>query len=628
MSAHRPKIPWPDQATFWPPFTVPDLPGRPMPDLDAWPAFPMPWDDNLPGPTDMSRLLHRPAGVKGFIRIIDGHLATEEGERWRIWGQNLTTSAPLPPMHMAPVIARRLAKFGINCVRLHHIDHRWPDGILIRSGSGKPAPGIIVDGVAGRDQESTRALDPEAMARLDWFIACCKRNGIYIDLNLNVSRPFTVADGVKQVKWIGFGKALTYFDEQLILLQKEYTSHLLEHFNSFTGTRYADEPAIAIIELLNENSLLDYWAGRDSLRGEGRRPIAEVGDIPPAYAKELDRRWNAALAARYQDRHALYIAWEGDLGDYEDPLLGSVRRLRWADFSSASPQRFREEAAFYAQIERDFFLDMQAHLRSLGARQLIVGTSNFHHTWSSLPMLETNATLDVMDAHTYWQHPRFPSSGWARADWVIQNSPMVDDPDHASPTQLSRSAVEGRPLIASELNEPFPNDYAAEFIPIVAAYALLQDWDGLFWFAYGGGTEMQWKNGAIRSFFDMANDPVKMAETAIGALVFLRGDVRAAQKTIRRRYPHNYVLDSLRMQMPDDSQRPYWQPHQYDEGHPYWLPYLPGRLSLVHRTLISSFDAQELSPLPGEVDLPSGRIVSDTRELNWEQVPDDGRVLI
>ncbi len=52
---------------------------------------------------------------------------------------------------------------------------------------------------------------------------------------------------------------------------------------------------------------------------------------------------------------------------------------------------------------------------------------------------------------------------------------MVDAPDHSAPAQLSRSRVLGMPYIVSEINEPFPNDYAAEFIPILAAYGLLQD---------------------------------------------------------------------------------------------------------------------------------------------------------
>jgi hypothetical protein len=111
-------------------------------------------------------------------------------------------------------------------------------------------------------------------------------------------------------------------------------------------------------------------------------------------------------------------------------------------------------------------------------------------------------------------------------------------------------------------------------------------------------------------------------------LVFLRGDVQTARETVRRHYPHSYVIESLRTLMPDDSQRPYWQPFQYDERHPYWLPYLPGRLALVHRTVISDFCAEALSPAEGEVSLPPGDLKSDTGELTWEATPDDGCVLI
>ena len=106
---------------------------NPIPDHDVWPEFSMPWNDNLPGPTDMSFLLEKPAGAAGFIRNVDGHLATGDGRRWRMWGVNICTDMPLPPMDLAPVVARRLAKYGVNCVRLHAIDHRWPNGILMRA---------------------------------------------------------------------------------------------------------------------------------------------------------------------------------------------------------------------------------------------------------------------------------------------------------------------------------------------------------------------------------------------------------------------------------------------------------------------------------------------------------------
>lgn len=583
---------------------------KPMPDHNAWPEFTVPWDDNLPGPTDMSFLLDKPAGAKGFIQITDGHLAAGDGARWRIWGQNLCSSTPLPPMSMAPIIARRLAKFGINCIRLHHMDHRWPGGVLIRRTGRDSASGRR----RTRDSETTRALDPEAMARLDYFVFCCRENGVYIDLNLNVSRPFTSSDGVKQVEWMGYGKALTYFDPRLIFLQKEYAQQMLSHVNPFTGSRYADEPAIAIVELVNENSILESWVC-NRLRGEQTEPFGTWGDIPPAYGKDLDRLWNNWLTGKYTNRQELYDAWDSDLRDHENPVQGSVRRLRPEDFASASRGRFQDEATFYAEIERDYFQDMESFLRGeLGVKQIILGTSDHNHSINGQLHVQNNSVLGIIDGHCYWQHPRFPGRAWSRSEWLITNTPMVDASDHSAPAQLSRSRVKGMPYVVSEINEPFPNDYAAEFIPILGAYGLLQDWDGIFFFDYGGGSEERWKDSTIPSYFSVANDPMKMAETAIGALMFLRGDVQAAGKMIEQCMTHESVLESLRS-------RP-------DDRHPYSITHLLGRLALVHQTAIGDFRAEAISPGESEIALPETQIASDTGQLTWEDAPEDGRVLV
>ena len=585
-----------------------------MPDSDRWPAFALPSDDTTPGVTDMSHLLEKPAGATGFVRIVDGHLATGDGKRWRIWGQNLTRAAALPPMALAPVVARRLAKFGLNCLRLHHIDHRWPDGVLMRRQGRTPLPPRFRDAVQ-RDDEPTRALDPEAMARLDYFVHCCKKEGIYIDLNLNVSRPFTAADGVKQVDLIGYGKGLTFFDPQLITLQKEYAAQLLGHVNPYTGNRYAEEPAVAIVEMVNENSIVESWA-KGRLRGKQTEPFGTWGDIPSSYAEDLDRLWNDWLLRRYPDRQALSAAWDGDLREHEDAIKGSVRRLQPEDFAAASKGRFHDEATFYSEMERRFFQEMAAYLRGdLGVRQVIVGSSDHNHGMHNALHVYDNAVLGIIDGHCYWQHPRYGVEGWTGAEWSITNTPMVDDPDHSAVAQLSRSAVAGMPYMLSEINEPFPNDYACEFIPIIAAYGLLQDWDGLFIYDYGLNSDEARRDKAIQRFFSIGNDPVKMAETAAGALMFLRGDVRAAERTVERRLTRERLIESLRTDLPDDE-------------HPYAIPHIKGRLALVHRTVVTSFEAEAIAPAEGELALPDGDIVSDTNELIWAGAPGDGHVRI
>jgi len=584
------------------------------PDHEAWPEFVVPWDDTSTGPTDMSGLLARPAGADGFIQVVDGHLATGDGARWRFWGVGQVFAAFFPPTEMAGTIARRMAKFGINCIRLHHLDHRWPNGVLKRYDEGKSGPGIVAGGLyphPGRN--STRELDPEAIARLDWFIACCKENGIYVDLNLNVSRQFSVGDGVKDVEHIGYAKGMAYFDERLILLQKEYARQMLEHVNPFTGNRYADEPAIALVEVVNEQSLLEmWWAG--NLKGEQTEPsrIARP-DIPPSYAKDLDRIWNSWLLARYDDRAALDAAWEGTLTEHEDARHGTVRRLRPEEFAGAAAARFQDEARFYAELERTFFQDMESYLRGdLGVKQLIVATSDWNQRYSSLAALEGHASQDVIDGHAYWH------AHWSRPDRNQPTTPQVDAPDRSMPARLSRSIVEGYPYIVSEINESFPSDFACECIPMVAAYGLLQDWDGIFWHSYTGGhftPDKIWQDPVINHGLRIGSDPMKMSQMALGALMFLRGDIEPARQTIGRSMPYDWVLESTRVDKPDP-------------GNQTWFPYLPGRLGLVHRTAIVDFHADALAPKEGEVAIPAGTIVSDTGQLTWEDSPNDGRLII
>ena len=94
----------------------------------------------------------------------------------------------------------------------------------------------------------------------------------------------------------------------------------------------------------------------------------------------------------------------------------------------------------------------------------------------------------------------------------------------------------------------------------------------MFWFEYGGGaTAEAWQDGTIHSFFSMANDPVKMAQTAVGALFFLRGDVGAAKQIVEQWLTRERIYESYRFNLPDDT-------------YPFTLQYLPGRLALVHRT--------------------------------------------
>jgi len=57
---------------------------------------------------------------------------------------------------------------------------------------------------------------------------------------------------------------------------------------------------------------------------------------------------------------------------------------------------------------------------------------------------------------------------------------MVHEPLNSIPMRVSRSAMAGKPLMVSEHNHPFPNDYISEGIPLLEAYGSFQDWAAIF----------------------------------------------------------------------------------------------------------------------------------------------------
>ena len=107
---------------------------------------------------DLSFLLDAPAGKSGFVRVQGGHFVKGDGSRIRFWGVHLTDWSPgsvlLPPKEDIPMWANSLARFGVNCVRLHFLD--------------LPAPRGIIDGT----KDDSRSFDPQQLDRLDFMVRC------------------------------------------------------------------------------------------------------------------------------------------------------------------------------------------------------------------------------------------------------------------------------------------------------------------------------------------------------------------------------------------------------------------------------------------------------------------------
>ncbi|WP_165070629.1 carbohydrate binding domain-containing protein [Paludisphaera rhizosphaerae] len=602
--------------------------------------FVLPWDDASAGVTNVSDLLPKPAGKDGPVQARNGHLYAGD-RRVRFFGVNLCFGANFPSHDAADKLAARMAKFGINCVRFHHMDtSASPNGLV---------------------KADRKTIDPERLERLDYLIARLKEHGVYANLNLHVGRKYP-----DRPEWPGmpsYFKGIDNVDAAMIEDQKQYARDLLHHVNPYTKTRYADEPAVAIVEINNENALFQDWSGN------------RLDDMPDPYSADMQKRWNAFLTDKYKSDAAMRRAWsvkevakgpeilkngsfdrdvagwnfeqhsgkarhettegrlkliveqpaeqswhiqfnqpglrfkpdtpytlrfrartnepaklsinamqahapwkqlwsvqqdltsewktvemvfrpaEADengrisfsgLGDKKLTLeiddvslaeggvmglrpgegLGKVAWLRHRDFGVRTPEAQSDWIRFLWKLEDDYWSGMYRFVKEdLGVKCVVLGTQM---GWSPAPV---QAKLDAIDSHSYWQHPRFPHRQWDQNDWTINNVPMAGRADGGTLPRLGLSRVVGKPFLCTEYNHSAPNTYGSETAPIIAAYAARQDWDAVFLFAYSHRGNDEWGTGRITSFFDVDQNPAKMATLPAAAAMFIRGDVPRATQT-------------------------------------------------------------------------------------------------
>ena len=268
--------------------------------------FSMPWNDATINATDFSGLNATINPGDARIQINPTGQLTLNGERMRMLGANITAAAAFPVAADADGIAARMAKFGMNTVRFHHLEAPWQAG------------NVLIDYAGGTSREfSETHLD-----RLHYFIAQLAAHGLYTNMNLLVSRQFYPDDGfpasVSNLEWKE-QQALSFFDAHMVTLQKEYARNLLTAPNPHRGnTALVDDTAVAFVEILNEYGYLQAWHD------------GTLDELPGEFADGLLAHWNTWLRNRYATTSDLLTGWNA----VDEPLGAEL--LANADFSAGA----------------------------------------------------------------------------------------------------------------------------------------------------------------------------------------------------------------------------------------------------------------------------------------------------
>ncbi len=308
--------------------------------------FTMHWDD---APLDISWMFadEVPAGKHGFLRAEGGRFVFADGAPGRFWGTLINSAACFPPHDVAEKTARRLAKFGVNIVRLHQFDAEWA------------APNIF-QFAKGRELADTMHFDSESLDRFDYLVHCLKQNGIYIYMDLLIYRTFKPGDGVDNPAELPPNGAKPYsiFDPKLIELQQQYARDLLTHVNSYTGLAYVDDPAMAMVLITNENDMFN----------------APFPVLIEPYRSRLEQQYRAWAEANQVELPAqISFDFRREL-----PTPGILR--------------------FYHALQKHYLKEMYVFLRSIGVKAPIAGDS-----WSrGLTLVSALEEMDFTSSNVYW----------------------------------------------------------------------------------------------------------------------------------------------------------------------------------------------------------------------------------
>lgn len=320
-------------------------------------------------------------------------------------------------------------------------------------------------------------LRPDVLDKLDYLFYRFKEKGIYITTDLYVSRA------IEKDEFADYSgddthvlKAMLPISQSAMDNWKAFTKNLLTHVNPYTGMTWGEDPALFSISLINESTIYHTWQ--------------VYPDIKQRYLERFD-------------------SW----------LIDNNIRIK------DDADRQEKLADFLAQLQIKAIQEMTDYVRSLGCTA-VISDVNFK---SPIAMSVVRNHLDYVDNHAYWDHPNFIGKMGGTPS-AYHNQSAVKSWG-ATPTEIMASRQLDKPFTVTEFNFCLPNQYRAEGGPLIGALASLQDWSGLYRYAYSHRKSYVESVMPARGF-DLVSDPISALSERMGIIYFLGQEIPPADETI------------------------------------------------------------------------------------------------
>ncbi|MEK6796818.1 MAG: beta-galactosidase, partial [Spirochaetota bacterium] len=374
-------------------------------------------------------------------------------KRLRLWGVCRHESENL-------FTAERIKRLGFNAVRIWGPrETGWYDDTSIKTLTMAPS-----------GEGTGTAVD-----RYDRFFAECKKLGMFVMFPglhsirfpdaLFADDCFLRGNGSDWQEWksaiVESRKAgldnrhYSFFDERMKLYFFNSAKNVLDHVNPYTGKRYADDEAICMYEVNNENGFIQWMLVAN-----------RIEKMPAYFKKKLMKRRSSWLKAKYTDDTAVVRAW-GNVLPGESLATASYALAPVAsDAAKYSKQRGDDFVEFMVSLVVNYNREFIEMCRSMAPKDIGINTAPFisdTEFMKNIPWLYANAA--VSDAISFGIYSFTLSSSLTKppAFYIVDHLTMKD-----------------KATVIYEFNAGRPNPYRTEWAYKMALLASWQDWDGAF----------------------------------------------------------------------------------------------------------------------------------------------------
>lgn len=450
---------------------------------------------------DLSYLNHVPAGKHGFIkRSPDGNdFVDGAGNPIRFWAG---TSYVFRNADVDEVArwGRFYAKRGLNLVRFH--------------GNLSPKSGSRVEDV-----------DRNALDDLWRYVAGMKQAGVYMTIS-----PYWGSHTDFNPKWDVANPdhtnmtGLVFFDPKTQAAYKSWLRALFTEKNPYTGIALKDEPAVAIFQIQNEDSLLFWTAQR--IKGEARQLLRQQ------YADWLKKKYGSLDRAKRE--------WSGDSHNNDNFGAGEVGIYTvWhltQDASGGKQKRLTDQLEFLGYTMHSFNKMIADYIRNdLGSPHL-VNAGNWK-TADDVKLMDVErysyTATDIIGVNKYFGGTH---KGERSGSAILKGDVYNSRSSLLNPRSIPVNAKQplGHPFIVPESQWVPPNRFQSEGPLVVAAYQSLTGVDAFYWFTIGKGFESpfgKWQTST----------PVQMGMFPAASLMFRNGYIAQGDPVIIENRPFDNI---------------------------------------------------------------------------------------